>query len=167
MPVIERANGDPAPLPHLYSEVDQLEGGLDVTLECSIQSREMRSRGSSRVRLSRGSTRMLYWTPAQMVAHQTSNGCNLEVGDLLGSGTVSGPTSDSLGSLLEITRRGANPLDLHGELREFLADGDDIEIIGSCRREGFASIGFGACTGTIEPVAPLAETSATTRSVPA
>src|SRR5207245_2787460 len=87
-----------------------------------------------RVRPSRGSTRMLYWTPAQMVAHQTSNGCNLEVGDLLGSGTVSGPTSDSLGSLLEITRRGANPLDLHGELREFLADGDDIEIIGSCRR---------------------------------
>ncbi|WOH53393.1 fumarylacetoacetase [Bradyrhizobium sp. sBnM-33] len=167
VPAMERPNGDPAPLPHLYSSADQLEGGLDVTLECSIQSREMRKRGSGHIRLSRGSTRMLYWTPAQMIAHQTSNGCNLEVGDLLGSGTVSGATPDSLGSLLEITRRGANPIDLRGELREFLADGDDIEIVGSCRREGFASIGFGACTGTIEPAAPLVETGAMTQSVPA
>ena len=72
---------------------------------------------------------------------------------------------DSLGSLLEITRRGAHPLDLHGEFRGFLADGDDVEIIGTCRREGFVSIGFGACTGTIEPAAPIVETSALVRSV--
>jgi fumarylacetoacetase len=166
-PAFARPADDPAPLPHLHSETDQLGGALDITLECLIQSREMRSRGSDHIRLSRGLTRTLYWTPAQMIAHQTSNGCNLEVGDLLGSGTVSGTTPDSLGSLLEITRRGANPLDLHGELREFLADGDDIEIIGSCQREGFASIGFGACTGTIVPAGPIAETSAISRSFPA
>ena len=163
----ERPNGDPAPLPHLHSGADQREGGLDVTLECSIQSCQMRSRGNDHIRLSRGSTKTLYWTPAQMIAHQTSNGCNLEVGDLLGSGTVSGATPDSLGSLLEITRRGANPLDLLGELREFLADGDDIKIIGSCQREGFASIGFGACTGTIVPAGPIAEAGTISRTVPA
>lgn len=163
----ERPNGDPGPLPHLYCTADQREGAVDVTLECSIRSRQMRSCGSDRIRLSRGSTKTLYWTPAQMIAHQTSNGCNLEVGDLLGSGTVSGATPDSLGSLLEITRRGANPLDLLGELREFLADGDDIEIVGSCQREGFASIGFGACTGTIAPTGPIAEAGAISRTVPA
>lgn len=151
IPALKRPSGDPAPLPHLYCEADQLEGGLDVTLECSVQSREMRSNGKDHVRLSRGSTRTLYWTPSQLIAHQTSNGCNLEIGDLIGSGTVSGSTSDSLGSLLEITKRGSHPLDLHGEPREFLANGDDVRINAYCHREGFASLGFGTCTGTIEP----------------
>lgn len=156
VPAFDRASGDPAPLSYLYSEADQLVGGLDVTLECSIQSGSMRSAGKDHIRLSRGSTRTLYWTPAQLIAHQTSNGCNLEVGDLLGSGTVSGPTADSLGSLLEITKRGADPLGLGGESREFLVDADDIRITGFCHRDGFASIGFGSCEGTIEPAAPVA-----------
>ena len=167
VPARRRPPEDPAPLPHLHSEADQFDGAIDVALECSIQSRKMRQGGSHHVRLSRGSTRTLYWTPAQMIAHQTSNGCNLQSGDLLGSGTVSGTTPDSLGSLLEITKRGADPVDLQGELREFLADGDDIEIVGHCRREGFASIGFGTCTGTIEPAAEVHAMDATTKFVSA
>jgi fumarylacetoacetase len=102
------------------------------------------------VRLSRSSLADLYWTPAQFIAHHTSNGCNLRPGDLLGSGTISGPTPDSRGCLLELTWRGTEPVQLPGgEERHFLEDGDEVILRGSCEREGFARIGLGECSGTV------------------
>jgi fumarylacetoacetase len=102
------------------------------------------------MRLSRGNLKDLYWSIAQLVTHHTSNGCNLRPGDLLASGTVSGATPDSRGCLLEITRRGAEPVTLPtGELRKFLEDGDEITLRGYCEREGLPRIGLGVCTGTV------------------
>ncbi len=104
------------------------------------------------VRLSRGNFRDSYWTLAQMVAHQTSNGCNLQPGDLLGSGTISGTSADSLGSLMELSLGGKSPLQLeNGETRSFLEDGDEVIERGRCTREGYAGIGFGAAAGRILP----------------
>jgi len=102
------------------------------------------------VRLGRARVADLYWTPAQMLAHQTSNGCNLQPGDLFASGTVSGPTKDSLGCLLELTRRGAEPLSLPtGETRTFLEDGDEVILRAYAEREGAVGIGFGECRGVV------------------
>jgi len=102
------------------------------------------------VRVSRGSFKDMYWTAAQMVAHHTSNGCNLRPGDLLASGTVSGPSRDSLGCLLELTRRGAEPLVFPtGEERRFLQAGDEVVMRGYCEREGFVRVGFGECRGVV------------------
>jgi fumarylacetoacetase len=104
------------------------------------------------VRLSRGNFRDSYWTLAQIVAHQTSNGCNLQPGDLLGSGTISGTTADSLGSMMELTLAGKQPLQLaNGESRAFLEDGDEVIQRGRCVREGYATIGFGEASGRILP----------------
>ncbi len=137
---------DPPPLPYLASEADQQEGGIDLTLEVYLQSRRMREP----VRLSRGNLRHLYWTPAQLLTHHASNGCNLQPGDLLGSGTVSGPEDESRGCLLEITRNGREPITLpNGEQRTFLEDGDQVTFRGYCERPGFISIGLGECTGTV------------------
>lgn len=95
----------------------------------------------------------MYWTPAQMIAHHTSNGCNLVAGDLLASGTVSGPEKESRGCLLELTWRGQEPVALPGgETRTFLQDGDEVVFRGSCRGGGFVPIGFGECRGMIEPL---------------
>ncbi len=152
-----RPDGDPAPLPHLYDPVDQRQGGLDIAIETTLESAAMRRAGLPPQRLGRAPFRSIYWTAAQMVAHHTSGGCNLRPGDLLGSGTVSGPSADELGSLLEITRRGARPLDLPGgEHRSFLEDGDAITMQARCERAGYASIGFGTCRGTIEAAPPVA-----------
>jgi fumarylacetoacetase len=102
------------------------------------------------VRLSRASFRDSYWTPAQLVAHHTSNGCNLRPGDLLGSGTISGATPDSFGSMMELTQGGKNPLALPGgESRTFLEDGDEVIERARCARDGYATIGFGEARGTI------------------
>ena len=102
------------------------------------------------LRLSRASFRDSYWTLAQMVAHQTSNGCNLQPGDVLGSGTLSGTRADSLGSLMEISQGGKRPLELPGsETRIFLEDGDEVIQRGRCVRDGYASIGFGEAAGRI------------------
>jgi fumarylacetoacetase len=132
---------NPPPLPYLNSEVDQREGGIDLTLEVYLQS----------TRLSRGNLRHLYWTPAQLLTHHASNGCNLQPGDLLGSGTASGPDDESRGCLLEITRNAREPITLAtGEQRTFLEDGDQVTFRGYCERPGFVSIGLGECTGTIE-----------------
>lgn len=151
----ERPPNDPAPLPYLDWAGDRQNGGLDIRMECRLNTRSMRSQKLGDVSLGSMSSRSLYWTVAQMIAHQTSNGCSLEIGDLIGSGTISGTTRDSLGSLLEITRRGAEPLTLpSGERRRFLDDGDEITIIGRCEREGRVSIGFGCCVGRIEPSCP-------------
>lgn len=165
-PRFDRPAGDPQPLGHLDSDHDRAHGALDITLEVYIQSAEMKTKGLAPHRLSRGSFKDMYWTIAQMLTHHSSNGCNMQPGDLLGSGTVSGPTRDSRGCMLEISWDGdpfSNPpvaatgadrtaIELpSGEQRKFLADGDEIIIKGYCVREGFRRIGFGECRGVIAP----------------
>mgnify|MGYP001272993516 CR=1 FL=1 len=165
-PRFERPAGDPRPLPHLDCDHDRAHGALDITLEVYLQSAEMKKRGLTPHRISRGNFRHMYWTVAQMLTHHASNGCNLQPGDLLGSGTVSGPTRDSRGCLLELTWDGdpwatppiaapgtaRTPITLpSGEQRKFLADGDEVILKGYCEREGFRRIGFGECRGVIEP----------------
>ena len=150
VPAFARADGDPAPLPYLTDPADQAGGGIDVKLEVLISSARMRAEGIAPARVSHSTLADLYWTPAQLLAHHTSNGCNLEPGDLLGSGTVSGEAKDARGCLLELTWRGAEPLTLPtGETRRFLEDGDEVIMRGHCEREGFARIGFGECRGII------------------
>ncbi len=142
----ERPPGDPAPLPYLTSPEDQGHGGIDLNLEVYIRSPRM----DAPVRLSRGNLKDLYWTPAQLLTHHASNGCNLRPGDLLASGTVSGPLPEARGCLLELTRRGADPIQLpDGETRRFLEDGDEIIFRGYCERAGFPRIGFGECRGVV------------------
>jgi len=149
-----RPAGDPAPLPHLTAPQDQAAGGLDIVLEASILTTKMRKEDIPPFRLSRGSVAQIYWTVAQMVAHHTSSGCNLEIGDLMGSGTVSGPEPESWASLLELSRGGREPIALPGgETRRFLEDGDEVIFRGHCERPGFARIGFGECRAVIEPAA--------------
>jgi fumarylacetoacetase len=151
-----RPPGDPAPLAHLLAPQDQAAGGLDITLEAYMLTPQMRNAGTLPFRLSRGSFAQVYWTVAQMVAHHTSNGCNLEVGDLMGSGTVSGPEPQSWASLLELSRGGREPIVLPtGETRRFLEDGDEVVLRGYCERAGFARIGFGECRAAIEPAVKL------------
>jgi fumarylacetoacetase len=111
----------------------------------------MREAGAAPQRVSRAQFADMYWTPAQMIAHHASNGCNLRPADLLASGTVSGPTRDSLGCMLELTRRGAEPLRVGDESRGFLEDGDEVLIRGACSSEGRVRIGFGECQGRIQP----------------
>jgi fumarylacetoacetase len=141
---------DPAPLPYLSSVRQQERGGIELILESWLQSSRMKEMGIEPIRISRGSFRDLYWTPAQMVAHHTVNGCNLRPGDLLASGTVSGASEETMGCLLERTRRGQRPLELPGgESRTFLQDGDEVILRGYCERPPFARIGFGSCRGVI------------------
>jgi fumarylacetoacetase len=155
VPAAERAPGDPAPLPYLHSPIDQARGGFDVTVEAWLRTRRMREAGEPAVRLSRGSFRDMYWTVAQLLTHHASNGCNLRPGDLLASGTISGPSRDGLGCLLEITRRGAEPVTLpDGETRGFLDDGDELTLRAYCARDGAVRIGFGTCTGVVLPALP-------------
>jgi fumarylacetoacetase len=150
VPAAKRAEGDPQPLLYLYSERDQERGGFDINLEVWMATARMRAAGEAPVRVSRGNMRELYWTLPQMVTHHASNGCNLRPGDLLATGTVSGATPDSVGSLLERTKRGAEPLVLpNGESRKFLEDGDEVTLRGWCEREGYPRIGFGECRGMV------------------
>jgi fumarylacetoacetase len=145
-PAMPRADGDPKPLPYLWDDADQREGGFAIELEMHLRTEKMKAP----VRLSRASFRDSYWTPAQLVAHHTSNGCNLRPGDLLGSGTISGATPDSFGSMMELTQGGKNPLSLPGgESRTFLEDGDEVIERARCARDGYATIGFGEARGTI------------------
>jgi len=147
-----RPQGDPAPLPHLDDAGDRASGGLDITLEAYLATATMRRDGMAPHRLTQTSFALMYWTWAQMVAHHTSNGCNLEIGDLLGSGTVSGPEKSSWGSLLELTARGAEPIALpSGEQRGFIEDGDEIVFRGFCEKPGHTRIGFGECRAVILP----------------
>ncbi|HVX40759.1 MAG TPA: fumarylacetoacetate hydrolase family protein, partial [Gemmatimonadaceae bacterium] len=147
-----RPAADPAPLPYLFSQNDTNSGGIDLTLEVWLASADMRARRLPPVRLSVGSFTEMYWTVAQLVAHHTSNGCNLQPGDLLASGTVSGPTKESRGSLIERAWRGTEPVELPtGETRSFLQDGDEVIMRGYCERAGHRRIGFGECRGLIAP----------------
>jgi len=149
-PAFPRQDGDPAPLPYLTLAEDRDRGGIDLTLEVYIASRRMRESNLPPMRLSQGNLRNLYWTLAQLLTHHASNGCNLQPGDLLASGTVSGPQPDERGCLLELTRRGAEPIHLPtGEVRKFLDDGDEVILRGYCQRQGFTRIGFGECRGIV------------------
>jgi fumarylacetoacetase len=149
-PAFKRAEGDPAPLPHLCTASDIKNGGLDITLEAYLLTPEMRRDNLEPSRLSRSTTADLYWTVGQMVTHHASNGCNLETGDLIGTGTVSGTDKSSWGSLLELTARGSVPLELpNGEKRCFLEDGDEVSFRGVCERKNHPRIGFGECRAVI------------------
>ena len=151
-----RPEGDPAPLAYLWDAADQRGGGLDISLEVLLLTPGLRERGLAAHRLTRSSARHLYWTVAQMVTHHTGGGCNLQPGDLFGSGTISAPSEDGFGSLLEITNGGRQPLALaSGETRRFLEDGDEIILRGWCEAPGAARIGFGDCRGTVVPAPPV------------
>lgn len=146
----ERNANDPQPLPYLTHADNQASGGIDIELEVSLLTPNMQAAGLSPHKLSHGNFNTMYWTLGQMLAHHASNGCPMQAGDLLASGTISGPTPDSLGSLLEITRRGQNPVQLpNGETRKFLLDGDTLIMRGACRKDGYRTIGLGSCVGTI------------------
>ncbi len=149
-PAFERHVDDPAPLPYLESVTNTLRGGIDLKLEVCLTTRRMRESRIEPMLISSGTFADMYWTVAQMLAHHTSNGCNMRAGDLLASGTVSGPTKESRGCLLERTWRGAEPLQFPtGETRKFLEDGDEVIIRGFCEAEGHVRIGFGECRGTV------------------
>ncbi len=145
-----RPAGDPAPLPYLFDADDQAHGALAVTLEAALLTAKMRAAGAAPFVLTHTDARALYWTPAQMVAHHSSNGCNLRAGDLFGSGTISGEARSGFGSLLEITQNGRERLALpNGETRGFLEDGDEVILTARCERDGAARIGFGTCRGRV------------------
>jgi fumarylacetoacetase len=155
-PASPRPSTDPPPLPYLDHPGDRQSGGIDISLEVKLSSERMRSAGIAPMSMSRGSFRDMYWTPAQMLAHHTSNGCNLSPGDLIASGTVSGPEPDSGGCLLELTGGGRSAITLPtGEERRFLEDGDQVWLVGRCHRKGYASIGFGECSGIVVPALPI------------
>jgi fumarylacetoacetase len=147
-----RPQGDPAPLPHLDDAEDRAQGGLGITLEAYMSTEAMRRAGTAPQRLTQTSFALMYWTVAQMVAHHTSNGCNLLTGDLIGSGTVSGPEKSSWGSLLELSARGREPIAMpSGEQRGFIEDGDEIIFRGFAEKPGYPRIGFGECRAVILP----------------
>lgn len=150
VPAVTRAADDPRPLPYLSSEDNEAHGGFAIQLEVWLRSAQMRERNLPPLQLSHSTFQEMYWTFAQMLTHHASNGCNLRAGDLLASGTVSGPTKDARGCLLELTWRGTEPIALPtGEQRAFLQDGDEVIIRGYCVRDGFRRIGFGECRGVV------------------
>jgi len=150
-PFPARPTGDPQPLPYLDDAADREGGGLGVQLEVTLTTERMRSEGLAPHILSRGSSdAAMYWSVAQIVAHHSSNGCNLQAGDLIGTGTLSTDSGGGLGSLLEISQGGKRPVQLStGETRSFLEDGDEVTLRAWCEREGAVRIGFGECVGRI------------------
>ncbi|MDB5879621.1 MAG: fumarylacetoacetase, partial [Variovorax sp.] len=149
----ERPAGDPQPLPYLDSPANRAQGAIDITLEVWLRTAKMRDAGEPAVRLTRGNyAQAAYWTAAQLVAHHTVNGCNLQPGDMFGSGTLSGTEPDQAGSLLELSLGGKQAISLpNGEKRTFLEDGDTLTLRGFCERDGAARIGLGEVTGTVLP----------------
>ena len=148
----ERDAGDPEPLEYLADEENEKLGGIDINLEVFIQTQKMRDENIAPHLLSKSNMKDLYWTIAQMLTHHASNGCNLQTGDLIATGTISGKQKSERGSMLELSWRGTEPIELpNGETRRFLEDGDEIIMKGYCEREGFRRIGFGECRGRILP----------------
>jgi fumarylacetoacetase len=149
-----RPAGDPQPLLYLDSDADRQLGALGIQLEVTLTTNHMRGESSRPYVLSRGSAdAAMYWSAAQIITHHSSNGCNLRAGDLIGTGTLSSPDNTRLGSLLEISRGGREPLRLpNGETRTFLEDGDELTLRAWCEKEGTVRIGFGTCSGLV--VAP-------------
>jgi len=152
----ERSAEDPQPLPYLESEKNRAQGAFDIQLQVELTTEKSRAQGAEPAVISKTSFRHSYWSIAQMVAHHTINGCNLEPGDLLGTGTQSGPTEAEAGSLLELTQGGQKPLQLPwGEERTFLQDGDEVIMRAWAEKEGYPRIGFGVSAGTVLPAMPL------------
>ena len=150
LPPVLRLKGEPAPPEYLVSNADQRNRAFDLHLEVLLSSSQMREKGIAPTKVGHSNLRELYWTPAQMLTHHASNGCNLRSGDLFATGTVSGEADTAQGCLLELTRNGTHPLQLpSGETRTFLDDGDEVILRGYCERKGFARIGLGECRGTI------------------
>ena len=152
-PMRPRPAGDPQPLPYLDDPVDRDAGALGIQLEATLSTERMRAEGIAPHILSRGSAdSAMYWSAAQIVAHHSSNGCNLQPGDLIGTGTLSTASDGGLGSLLEISRGGKEPVELpSGETRNFLEDGDEITLRAWCEADGEARIGLGECVGRVVP----------------
>lgn len=149
-PLSLRQGADPPSLPYLTSAEDQKGGAFDITLEAYLVTSAMRKQGIAPFQISQSNAKDLYWSAAQMITHHASNGCNLQVGDLLGTGTISGPELSAAGCLLELTQNGKNPLLLPtGETRAFLQDEDEVILRGSCVRSGYPRIGLGECCGKI------------------
>jgi fumarylacetoacetase len=153
-PGFARLPDDPEPLPYLMDAADQAAGALDVGLTVSLSTPRMRAEGAAPAVICTSSLRHLHWTFAQMVAHHTSNGCDLRPGDLLGSGTVSGPAPDGRACLAEVVMEDGGLTLPNGERRVFLEDGDEVIFTGRAERPGFVPIGFGACSARIEPARP-------------
>ncbi len=145
-----RPEGDPQPLPYLWNNADQAGGALDIELEVLLLTTQMRDQGLAPQRITLSNSRSMYWTVAQLVTHHSVNGCQLQPGDLFGSGTLSGAEQGQFGSLLEITEGGKHPLTLaSGETRRFLEDGDEVILRARCVAPGQVSIGFGECRGRV------------------
>ncbi|MGE8493059.1 fumarylacetoacetase [Comamonas sp.] len=151
-----RPEGDPQPLPYMDSAHNRDAGAFDIALAVDLQTSKMRAAGQPAVQITQSNYRHAYWTVAQLVAHHTVNGCNLQPGDLLGTGTLSGPSLDQAAALIELTVGGKQPLTLpNGETRTWLEDGDAVVLRGWCERPGAARIGFGPCEGQILPARTL------------
>ncbi|PWB18220.1 MULTISPECIES: fumarylacetoacetase [unclassified Comamonas] len=151
-----RPEGDPQPLPYMDSAHNRDAGAFDIALAVDLQTSKMRAAGQPAVQITQSNYRHAYWTVAQLVAHHTVNGCNLQPGDLLGTGTLSGPSLDQAAALIELTVGGKQPLTLpNGETRTWLEDGDAVVLRGWCERPGAARIGFGPCEGQMLPARTL------------
>jgi len=147
-----RDENDPQPMDYLESNANREQGAFDIQMDVKIQTQKMRSEGHNPTRVSTSSFKHSYWTVAQMVTHHTVNGCNFMPGDMLGSGTQSGPTHEEAGSLLELSRGGKEKITLsNGEQRSFLEDGDNVIMRGWCEKEGYVRIGFGSVESTVLP----------------
>ena len=151
-----RPADDPQPLPYLDDPQNRERGAIDLNLEVLLQTGNMRAASQPAHRITLTNYRHAYWTIAQMVAHHTVNGCNLQPGDLFGTGTLSGPTLDQAGAMIELTTGGKNPIQLpNGEVRGWIEDGDAVELRAWCEKPGAARIGFGECIGTVLPARRL------------
>ena len=148
-----RTAEDPSPLSSLFDATDQYAGAIDMTVEAWLLTPAMRAAGQAPHRLSQANLRDLYWTPAQLITHHTSNGCNLLPGDLLATGTISGREDSTAGCLLELTAGGLRAIQLpNGETRTALEDGDEVILRGVCRRRGYPDVSLGECRGLVLPV---------------
>ena len=150
-PMPARPAGDPEPLPYLSDTDDRAIGALGIRLEVALTTEKMRAAGMPPHILSRGSAdAAMYWSAAQIVAHHSSNGCNLQPGDLIGTGTLSTDQASGLGSLLEISQGGKQLIELPtAETRSFLEDGDEVTLKAWCEMDGRPRIGFGECVGRV------------------
>ncbi|TMP15005.1 fumarylacetoacetase [Pseudoalteromonas sp. S2893] len=147
-----RDENDPQPMPYLESAANREQGAFDIQMDVKIQTQKMRDENHQPTQVSASSFKHSYWTVAQMVTHHTVNGCNFMPGDMLGSGTQSGPTHKEAGSLLELSRGGKEKITLsNGEQRSFLEDGDNVIMRGWCEKPGYARIGFGSVESTVLP----------------
>ena len=156
IPAMARDPDHPPLLDYLRDEVDRSEGAFDIDLSVTLRTATMRANGECARIITLSNARHLYWTFAQMITHHSVNGCDLVPGDLIGSGTISGPTDPESGSLLELTADGLRPIALpHNELRGYLEDGDEVNLRGRCTRDGFVPIGFGSCSAIVLPGRPL------------